>query len=524
MDDYENEELNEEQNEDSSFGTYDGEYDDYNVNPDNNKNDNLDNNQEEDNEEEKAKDIENKTKNDGQYKGKNNNTPVNNAKSGVQSKNPLDNIKNMFSKGGGAKDATKDKAKEAAKQAAKKAGKAVKKAMLHLIKFLFTPPILWFTLAVIAIALIIALILLIVAMATSAAGGAEANMDPANGTFGTSLGITGDMFYGARYIYLDPEKSQQDLKDYYLAFSEDFLEQIYTIGNIDLNVNVDQENATLEMSKMIAKAVSGSTEELTLEEYIVLVDHFGYTNLELETIQENLVDYVDSNQNTLLLIQEEYSGNLKDDLTSTFTTTFANYNVTSPLYYVKDVILEDSPEAMIPSQDPKNYIAFMFMPRKEVYMGNSSYAFYFPEGDITIENYATQVQFDFIPVVDGEEVVYYTTTADPSWWQDNTSQKLAEVSFSTPYLLNEFTSIDASKPIIDKSIYSVLFNEDDIADLENVKKYFTPTEIVAEDLNYYEISYTPYNDSTYVYIKLTGDGVFQFCEYETECIASDELG
>lgn len=425
--------------------------------------------------------------------------------------NPFNKFKNLLNGKGGAKSGTKQGAKTG-------------KAMVHVIKFLFTPPVLWFTLAIIGILLILAFIMIAFTMASGAAGGAEANMDPANGVFGTSLGITGEQFYGGRFIYLDPEKSQQDLKDYYYAFSEDFLDAIDNMQNVDLNVSIDLENTNKELSTIIAKTVSASEESLTLEEYIALVDHFGYTNVELDTIQEGFVDYVIDNQETLLTINDGYSS-LETDLNTLYDDLFVAYNVTAPLYYVKDVILE-GPEAMIPSQDPKNYVAFIYMPRTDVYLVSSSFSFYFPEenGEVneiyTKQPYATNVLFEYITVHNGEEVTYYNATADSSWWKDGTAQQLAEVNY-TPVEgspLPKFTSIDESNPIIDKSLYSTLFDDKENASTHNVKKYFTANQIQQGDLDYYEISYLPHNDGTYFYIRLTADGIFQYCEYEAEFV------
>lgn len=543
MNDNENEELEKNISPDASDWTYE----DYEIAPEYNfeqfpteTEDEEEENEEEEEEEEGQGNQQNNKQQDGtneQKKASNIEKKVDGSFSKNKSNNPLSNKlgKNMAGKGASPKDQLANKAKKAGKELAKKAGKAAKEAakkaaqaagklLLHAVKFLFVPPVLWFTLAVIAILLTIALIILIVTMASGAAGGAEANMDPANGLFGTSLGITGEQFYGGRFIYLDPEKSNQDIKDYYYAFSEDFLDAIDNMQNVDLNVSIDLENTNKELSTIIAKTVSASEESLTLEEYIALVDHFGYTNVELDTIQEGFVDYVIDNQETLLTINDGYSS-LETDLNTLYDDLFVAYNVTAPLYYVKDVILE-GPEAMIPSQDPKNYVAFIYMPRTDVYLVSSSFSFYFPEenGEVneiyTKQPYATNVLFEYITVHNSEEVTYFNATADSSWWQEGTAQQLAEVNYipdeGSP--LPKFTSIDESNPIIDKSLYSTLFDDNENASTHNVKKYFTANQIQQEDLDYYEISYLPHNDGTYFYIRLTADGIFQYCEYQAEFV------
>lgn len=418
-----------------------------------------------------------------------------------------------------AKDQVKAKAKDASKKALKKAGKAVakaaSKAFLALIKFLFVPPVLYFTLAVIAIILIILLFCLIFG------GGSEyANVDTANGIFGTSKGITGDNFYGARAIYYNPAQAQADLKDYYYAFGEDFLDNIDEMEHINIKINIDLENTTSEMGKLIAKAVSGSSDDLAIENYLTLIDHFGYTNLELDSIQESFVDYVETNKETILDISEDYEGDLNTDLNTVFETKYeaadSYYNVTAPLYYVTDILLEPTKESMIPSQVPKNNVALIYMPRKAVGFSSTSYMFYFPEEER--EGYATSVQLDFIKVENGSETILYNNTADSSWWQDDQAKNTAEIE-AINTALSTFLSIDLSNPLVDVNLYSLLFGENSTPSLSNVEKCFSANEVVDSDagLNYYEISYLPTLDSVYLYLRLNGDGFFQFCERETIC-------
>ena len=535
-----------------------GSYEDYDVNPEENRastqssQKQKDPPEEDDNEEGKAKKIEDKVNNkqDGQYKGKNNNSPINALnKLGNSGKSPISNITSKLGGNAGAggnplemaKEQGKEMAKEAAKKAAKKAAKAVAKAagkaLLGAVKYLFLPPILFYTLGVIAVLLIIALIFIIIMMAMSSAGAVEANMDPANGVFATSFGITGEVFYGGRFIYSDPEQAKTDIRAYYDAFSADFLDAIDNMESIDLNIVIDKESITEEMTEMIAKAMSGSIDNLTVEEHIALIDHFGYTDVELDAIQVSFVDYF--NNNTALLNLENYTGDLVTDLNNVYDSTFADCNVTAPLYYVKDVILENA-EAMIPSLAPENYVAFIYMPKTEAYLTRSTFAFYFPEGDdvneiYTEHPYATQIQFEFITVVDGEETSQCNETADSTWWRDGTSQQLAEVQ-GMMQELPVFTSLDLNNLIEEKSIYSLLFvkeesnsTEDEEIDIsytnfsiEELKKYCSITQS-EEESNYYEISYLPTNDTTYFYIKINSDGIFQYCEYEAEFYAKNKL-
>lgn len=481
MNDDENEELENEIDPelyDEDFATY-GDFD---ITPDDDEDDEDEEQSEETSEEELAEQIEEQVK--GQVQNQ-------------------------------AKQAIKEGAKKGAK-ATGEAAKAAGKAMLTAIKFLFTPPVLYITLAVIGIALVLALILIVVSALGAGASEPYENIDPENGQFATSIGITGDKFYGARAIYYDPTQAQIDLKDYYYAFSEDFLEKVDAMESVNLKITINGENVApevIEMSEMIAKTVSGSTEDLTLEEYIALVDHFGYTNIELSAIQIKFIDYLKNNQTNLLTIDEGYT-TLETDLVSEFEDFSNAYNVTAPLYYVKDYILEESEEAMLPSLELKNYVALILMTRTDVTINSSSYMFYFPEEQT--EGYATTVNFEYVTVTYGEDNVLCTATADSTWWQEGTAETLAEVE-NINISLQKFNSITET-PLENKPLYSLLFDSNNNPSTYNVKKYCTPVEKTDENTHiYYEISYLPYNDGIYTYIRLNGDGVFQFCEFETIC-------
>ena len=471
MNDDENRELDEQNNAPETNDNF-ATYDDYDIISDNNE-------EQEPSEEEQAEEIENQVK------------------SAIEDK-------------------AKEAAKEATKKAAKAAGKAVKKGLMTAVKFLFTPPVLFITLAVLLVIVLILLIFMVVAMVGAAEEAPYENVNPSEGSFATSFGITGDKFYGARAIYYNPTQAKLDLKDYYNAFSEDFLDKVDAMEQIDLNINVDLENITPEMTTIIAKAVSASSEDSTLDEYLNLVTHFGYTNIELDNIQINFVDYLVDNQSTLLTISDDYSGNLENDLNSLFDNNYSNYNVTAPLYYVKDIILEDNEEAMLPTLEAQNYVALLFMPKADVNFNSTSFMFYFPNEDTA--NYATSIDIEFISSHNGTQNTFYTAKADSTWWEEDYAEKIAEIE-EINTSLPVFNSINTDSPFDNVNLYSMLINQNDnTISVDDVNNYFSLTLIEDEEnhLTYYTLDYLPTKDETYLYLKLNANGIFQFCEYITE--------
>lgn len=453
------------------------------------------------------------------------NATSNVGKSPNATKNATKNAGNITGKATGkaTKKATgKAAGKAATKAAGKVAGKAAASAATSGIGA-FMAAGGWIPIVIILALILIFLIALLIGSVLSAAEQAPyRGVNPAEGEFATSMGITGDLFYGARLFYTDAVKSQDDLSSYYYAFAEDFLEKIDSSDSIELKISTNSSSHTNEMVKMIAKTVSGSTAELSIEDYLKLVPHFGYTNLQLDTIKTNLVNYIVQDKENI--IEETFTPELLTSaLNDIFDENYSNYNVTAPLYYVKDVILEELQSAMIPSQEQCNYVAFMFMPRKTVTVKDMSFMFYFPEE--STDGYATNIDIDIVSVKEGNAEILNEFTADSTWWKDNRPVSLAE-ALNANVDLPIFTSIDLENPLEDVSIYSLITDDNHkvIVDSANsnsiiqdtIMKYFSSTLI--EDGNgasYYNYDFVP-NDSTYLYVKFDSDGTYLFCELLTE--------
>lgn len=453
-----------------------------------------------------------------------------------EEESPEEQIKNEVA------DKVKQQAKEAAKKAAQKAAKAAAKGLLAAAKALFVPPVLFITLGVIAVLLIVIIIIVMVNAIAAAEAAHYENCDPVNGVFATADGIRGDAFYGGRVVYLDPEKSNNDIKAYYEALALDFIEDVSeSKAEITLKLDLENEeqikNYTPEMVRLIAKAVANLTdvtEELTVDEYIVNIDHFGWTNLELERIQTVLVNYIKENMtNTnadgsfkldddIYTLAEGYDI-LESDLNNYFDENYdGKYNITAPLYYVKDMILSDE-ESMLESFNAKNIIAFIYMPKTEVTFEDTQHMFYFPDEDVVAENseneylksWATNINYEFIKVDGGVEEVVYTANIDSSWWSEDYAELKTEVDID--YQLGSFASIDSENltNLNEANLLSVLIDGSSEILVEENNCYFMVNVINNSETGeeYKEINYLPKNDVSYLYIKLQADGVYQFCEY-----------
>ena len=107
---------------------------------------------------------------------------------------------------------------------------------------------------------------------------------------------------------------------------------------------------------------------------------------------------------------------------------------------------------------------------------------------------------------------------------NDTANELAKIDVETT--LPIFNSLDLENPLNDVSIYSLLFDENNkmiytegttSANTTIIDKYFKQEYVEPEEGDsYYTINYLPSKDEIYIYISFVSDGIFQYCEFETD--------
>lgn len=398
------------------------------------------------------------------------------------------------------------------------ARKVAKQVGQALSKFFMTPPG-WITLAVIAGLIIIAVVVFVIIAAVAAP---YENVDVASGKFDTSSGIMGDKFHGARIIYYDNAKAVQQLESNYEDLVIDLITNIDTINGVDvsLEVNYTDERPEIltELIKVVADQTDKSDEAFTeLSGHLNIIDHFGYTSLELKSIAENLAEYITLNKDNILTIDESVytTSNLTDDIIYIFNSNYSNLNYTTPLYFVKDLLL-NSPTQMLEGIGKENFVAMIYMPKVQLEFKEAEYMFYMQPP--TEENGCpTSVVFEVVHHSTTENVLA-SYTVDSSWWNDDSAETTAEAEMLLT--LPAFYSINTNNSAFQQgnSIYEFIKKPDSIyINTTTITNYFSIEEITTTDAtpdSYTYINYLPTNDTEFLYLRFTADGKFQFAEYD----------
>lgn len=358
-----------------------------------------------------------------------------------------------------------------------------------------------------AVLLRIIMFAIMIIIILSIAGSVNQNIDMDNGQIATSAGMSGDKFYGARYIYYDDEKAVQELESNYQNLVVDLVTRIDEINGIDATVELtwteERPEKLTQMIKVVADQTDNSDQAFdTLAEHLAIIDHFGYTDVELNNIQSALLEYILSN-NVFDIDTEVFTSNFNDEFNTIFDTNYDDLNVTAPLYFVQDVILENEDD-MLKNMPEKNYVAMIIMPKEDVTIAEMNFMFY-------IQDPSTQVKVEFVSNNSGAEIILATDTADSTWWdEDNSSQ---ETTIVTNINLSPFASIDISNEQLKNgaSIYSIIC-QDLAINQAKINQLFSLQDIEG----YSTVGYLPNGDQNCYYLRFESNVVFQFCEYYTE--------
>lgn len=371
----------------------------------------------------------------------------------------------------------------------------------------------WSLIVIAILALILIFVVVIIMISTSIGASASApyeNVDISPNKFDTSYGIMGDAFWGARYIYYDDEKAIEELESNYENLVINLITKIDEINGIDFSIELNYNERPQEITDMvtiIADQTDNSDEALeTLNDHLLLVDHFGYTDSELSNIKSALYTYL--NASTLLEIDTDiYKGDFESDYSTIFDNHYSNLNITAPLYYVQDVYLE-SDESMISGLPPRDYIAMIYMPKINVTLDETSFMFYLT-GD-------QEVNMQFIHYTNGSENVLAQDNADASWWDEDHS--LTQSTIVSNIDMTPFVSFDKSDLDMQNgaSIYSIVLSDNSI-DTAKLTNIFSVRQYTSEDNTTHDvISYLPTLDNDFYLIKFEANSPFQFAEYYTK--------
>lgn len=349
---------------------------------------------------------------------------------------------------------------DGAKNVGKTVGNAVKKTGGSVAKKVALNPlvlkVLLIALAVIlVIALIVAAVVAIIYVVTAS------DYDPERGTLSSIYGITGDKFYGARFVYRDDEQASIEIKDDYLKLTYSILSD--TKSETGLTITLSENYLTDENVSLIttnyANALVG-TSDMLLERCTLFVDHFGFNSDEITIVFDSIANTLVSKSWTSKSVEE-----IKNILDSKYQTdSYLAFKNVTPKIYVWDYVLngEDNGFENLPRKD---YYGFIYMPKTNVKMTSASFIFVVDGGygvDVCLKNKQSATAE---PVNLGEVV-----NANSGWFYDDHMQEFYECEFDVD--INAFDAInksDVSELATPTSIYTLMGNN-------TFSNYFTVTD------------------------------------------------
>ena len=340
-----------------------------------------------------------------------------------------------------------------------------------------------------------------------------------DGTASAQAGITGTDFYGARMIYKDEEKATTAIVEDYVEFVENGIlesEQITKIEasaggefevTLDINITTPADNydysnfnETQFMSEYstlynmvfdIAKVIYKIDNEVdytgsTLIECVEGIKYFGYGDIATlvdavdDTLISNLV-VVDTNDTENKLTQADISAKVQEKLLAYYETV---PTARTAKLFVKDYIL--SGNEMMKGIKQENYVAFIFMPKKNVELTQIS----FIVGNADLSNF--EISIDGTDLIRSNENL--GTDEKPTYLYSFIGTKNAG-----EYMFIDKTNLKALEK--DQSLFDVL-------KLNNPELYLDGIEI--EGTTYYT-----YKQGGVV-VEMSNTGAFNFVEFETK--------
>ncbi len=325
--------------------------------------------------------------------------------------------------------------------------KKAKKAT-RVFKFMSASPALFW---ILMITFVIFLLISVVSIVGSMSG--QNGGDPS-----AQYGINGRDFYGARMVYKDDEKANAQMVEDYVTLVENSVSEVQKINsvtvsgatyNLTLNINIlfpeedydystfnettfSTEYATLyllikDIAQIVYLADNGTAYSgETLIDCFKDIKYFGFANYEaisnklVEKISANTtISVKDSGGNDVALtteIQNAFTNQVTTNLTS--ANFKEKYSLRTEKLFVKDYILNGADE-MISNVKKENYVAMIFMPKKNVTFKKFSFQISntnFENFTISITANGTEIPVETdganISFDEGSEAYVYSTSSN----------------------------------------------------------------------------------------------------------------
>ena len=338
------------------------------------------------------------------------------------------------------------------------------------------PPVLIFLLIMLVAILVVGIIAYII---SSLFGGGSDGEKP---SMSAQFGVNGQDFYGCRVVYSDEEQSQIEMIENYINSIRDSIESAEN-STLDITIDLPAEdydftnfdesefaeaygNAYNLLDLMVDEVYSTDTSvsdgettddsTLSLMEKIDGIEYFGFDSELASAISAIISTYINDNDLYQILDDSGDTANIEQDIVNSINIYFNGLdNIRTEKLFIKDFIFEDSDD-MMSGITEKNYVALIFMPKRQV---EFSY-FSFMIGNADFDNINLYIQ-------NGEQIIdlngqVWTTEnegGETYLFESDNNLNLSTNQFSDidlnniNYLTNGLSLIDIVNGEIDYNIY-----------------------------------------------------------------------
>lgn len=285
----------------------------------------------------------------------------------------------------------------------------------------------WIVILILVAVLILAAIITSMSMSVSVA----INGVYENGKFTPSAGAVGDKFYGERFFYFDTAHSNEEIANTYITLSTGLITTELSLANSTLSLNASNIDAySAQISINFAKSVSSLTDsEKPLTYYTGGIDHYGLTSIESNTFLTTMAEYLHENG---CAKNENTATDIKEALENIYNNDFAYMKNVCSRILIKDYIFNSETEGII-EMESKNYQGVVFMPKENLTITNTEFAFIVPQG------YTVEASYNYVE--NGVPTEITTAVADSTWFEDGVIKNDFEINL-TDYSLTKFEAID----------------------------------------------------------------------------------
>lgn len=387
-------------------------------------------------------------------------------------------------------------------ESVKKIGKAGKKVSTFVS--IFVANLFWIIPAVIVF-LVVATVMALVKTVEDEINGFFDSLKNGNNAFVSSIaGSSDEEFYGGRIIYKDDSQANIEIDIGFKDYVCNILVNINKTENVSTKFQIpDKIDDTFNNSYItgcvvsIVNALTTPEVSYTSENYmqgIARLDHFGLTSEEKTTTNNAIKSYfIDNLANIFNYTNSDVIDSAINDALDVSRKT--NLDFVSEKLFVKDLLLtEDNSNFKFPKL---NYVAFIYMPNKDINFENASYVFY-----VDSETEVVDVQVIFSSQTEPIE----TGQAD-STWANPTDGFIKTLDVETDISLPKFNSICTD------SIEQAFLTEDNVSILDVAQyDYKNNSSIMTTifTLNEQNVNYLP--QDTCLYLTFNSNIAFAFGE------------